>query len=63
MLSVELPPALTDVGVNEAEAPVGRPETLRYTDSALPETTAVEIVAVPEVDCSKLKLAGLTEIE
>src|SRR5437660_11029045 len=62
-VSVELPPAVTDVGLSEAVAPVGAPETERLTVSALPEVTAVEIVLVPEAPCWSVKLAGLAEIE
>jgi hypothetical protein len=43
-VSVELPPAVTVVGLNEAVAPVGRPEAARVIVSALPATSAVETV-------------------
>jgi hypothetical protein len=60
---VELPPAVTEVGLSEAVAPLGTPETLRLTVCALPAVTAVEIVLEPEVPCARLKLVGLAEIE
>jgi hypothetical protein len=60
---VELLPAVTDVGLSEALAPLGAPETVRATVPALPEVTAVEIVLVPEVPCTILKLVGLAEME
>ena len=44
---VELPPAVTEVGLSEAVAPAGAPLTESDTDPALPAVTAVEIVEVP----------------
>ena len=61
-VSVELPPAVTDVG-SDAVAPLGTPERARLTDCALPEVTAVEIELLPETPCWRLKLVGLAEIE
>ena len=46
-VSVELPPAVTEVGLNAAVTPDGRPLAARATDSAEPETRAVLIVLVP----------------
>ena len=46
-VSVELPPAVTEVGLNEAVTPDGRPLAARATDSAEPETRAVLIVLLP----------------
>jgi hypothetical protein len=62
-VSVEAPPAMTDVRLSDAVAPLGAPETERLTVCALPEVTAVEIVLVPEAPCRMLKLVGLAEIE
>src|SRR2546426_1630824 len=62
-VSVELPPAVTDVGLSAAVAPLGTPVTERLTVCALPEVTAVEIVLVPEAPCTRLKLVGLAAIE
>jgi len=62
-VSVELPPAVTDVGLSDAVAPLGTPVTERLTVCALPEVTAVEIVLVPEAPCTRLKLVGLAAIE
>jgi len=60
---VELPPAVTDVGLNVAVAPLGTPETVRLIVSALPETSAVEMVLIPCVPCTRVKLEGVAEIE
>lgn len=62
-VSVELPPAVTEVGLRLADAPAGVPDTVRATVSALPEVTAVEIVLVPEFPGARLKLVGFVEIE
>ncbi len=51
MVRVELPPAVTLVGLSDALAPAGRPDTLKVTVEAEPETTAVEMVLVPLVFC------------
>ena len=40
-VKVELPPAVTDVGLKLPVAPAGRPDTLRSTVCALPLVTAV----------------------
>lgn len=63
-MSVELPPALTEVGLKLALAPLGRPEILKVTVCVPPEVTAVEIVLVP-VECFPLRfrLVGFAEIE
>jgi hypothetical protein len=47
IVSVELPPAVTLVGLNEALAPLGSPLALKETDWAEPLVNAVEIVLVP----------------
>jgi hypothetical protein len=38
---VEPLPAVTDAGLKDPVAPAGRPDTLRVTDWALPDVTAV----------------------
>ena len=43
---VELPPAVTEAGLNEPVTPGGRPETARLTFSATPLVRAVVIVKV-----------------
>jgi hypothetical protein len=63
MVRVELPPAVTEVGLNDPLAPDGRPETLRLTDWALPLVTAVAMVEVPAAPCAMLTLDGLAEME
>src|SRR5438105_4578103 len=50
-----------DVGVTEALAPLGVPDTLRLIVPPLP-TTAVEMVLEPLVPCTRLRLPGLAEI-
>ena len=56
MVSVELAPEFTDDGLNDAVAPVGRPEALSAIDWAEPLVSVVETVAVSEPP-------GLTEPE
>jgi hypothetical protein len=45
-VSVELPPDVTLLGLNEALAPVGSPLALRLTACAEPDVTAVVMVLV-----------------
>jgi hypothetical protein len=52
-----------DPGLNEPLAPVGRPVMDKLMLWADPDVTAVEMVLVPEVFCTRLKLEGLAEIE
>src|SRR5437773_441858 len=59
--SVALPPALMDVGVTEALAPLGVPDTARLIVPPVP-TTVVEMVLEPLAPCTRLKLLGLAEI-
>src|SRR5436190_1547227 len=60
-LSVALLPELMDVGVTEALAPLGVPDTVRVTVSPCP-STVVELVLEPLAPCTRLKLLGLAEI-
>src|SRR5205814_1069971 len=53
--SVALPPALMDVGVTEALAPLGVPDTARLIVPPVP-TTVVEMVLEPLVPCTRLRL-------
>src|SRR5207248_1238775 len=62
-VSVELPPAVTDAGLSVAVAPAGVPFTVRFTVSAEPLVTAVEMVDVPFAPCTSERLAGLALIE
>ena len=55
---VELPPAVTLVGLSVAVTPLGAPETASDTVLALPDTTAVEMVLDPAAPCATLTLAG-----
>src|SRR5205823_499908 len=59
--SVALLPAVTDVGVTEALAPLGVPDTLRLIVPPLPPTV-VDMRLQPLVPCSRPKLLGLAEI-
>jgi len=60
---VELPPAATDAGLNEAVVPDGRPLALIAMLSALPLVTVVEIVEAAVVFCSAETLLGPALIE
>jgi len=62
-VSVELPPAVTEVGLSVAVAPAGVPLTVRLIVSAVPLVRAVEIVDVPLAPCANERLAGLALIE
>ena len=62
-VSVELPPAVTTLGLNDAVAPAGRPLAESVTLSAEPLTTAVEIVEVVLPPCTAETLLGLALIE
>src|SRR5438132_14095473 len=61
-VSVEAPPAVTEVGLRVAVAPAGVPLTVRLTVSAVPLVTAVEMVGGPLAPCSRGRLAGLALI-
>ena len=60
---IELPPAVTEVGLKDAVVPEGTPPVLSATVSATPLVTAVEIVEVVEAPCVAETLAGLAAIE
>src|SRR5207302_985401 len=62
-VSVELPPAVTDGGLNEAVAPEGRPLALSETVCAEPLVTAVAMVAVAPPFCVAETELGLALIE
>ena len=62
-LSVDDDPAIMEPGLSEALAPGGRPLTERLTLCVEPEVTVVEMVLVPEVPCTRLRLEGLAEME
>ena len=49
IVSVEELPAVTDVGLNVAVAPDGKPDALSDTVCAEPDVTAVETVVVTEL--------------
>jgi hypothetical protein len=63
MVSVLELPAVTEAGLNDAVAPLGRPEALRFTVCALPEVTAVLMVLVPVPPCAILRLLGAALME
>src|SRR5437773_8982108 len=60
---VELPPAVTELGLSVAVAPAGVPLTVRLTVSAEPLVTAVEIVDVPLAHCTSERLTGDAAVE
>jgi hypothetical protein len=60
---VDDPPAVTEVVLNETDAPVGSPLAESDTVCAGPLVTAVEILDVLLPPCAKLRLVGLAEIE
>ena len=62
-VSVEEPPEVTDVGLNEAAAPAGRPLADSDTVCAVPAVVAVDTVAVAEVPGFTAAEFGLTETE
>ena len=57
-VSVELEPAVTEVGENVALAPEGKRETERLTVPATPAVTAVEIVLLPLEFCPRVSVEG-----
>ena len=63
IVSVDDPPAVTDVGLNVAVAPDGSPDALSDTVCAEPEVTAVETVVVTELPWTTEPDVGLTEME
>src|SRR5437764_196361 len=54
-------PILMDVGVTEALAPLGVPDTARLIVPPVP-TTVVEMVLEPLVPCTRLRLLGRAEV-
>jgi hypothetical protein len=62
-VSVELPPAVTEVGFRLPLAPEGRPETARLTFWAAPDVTAVLMVLVPEPPWATVTVEGFALIE
>ena len=63
IVSVELPPAVTVLGLKDAVAPDGSPLALRVTVWAEPLTTAVLTVEVTLWPWSTVTLLGLALIE
>src|SRR5205814_1756825 len=59
--SVALPPALMDVGVTEALAPLGVPDTARLIVPRSAERRVGKVLG-PLVACTRLRLLGLAEI-
>ncbi len=51
------------MGLSDAVAPAGVPDTERVIAWALPLVTAVEIVLLPPAPCARVRLDGLAEIE
>ena len=63
IVMVELLPAVTAVGLNDAVAPAGSPVALRLTFCAEPLVTAVEMVDGPLEPCWIETLVGFAAIE
>ena len=63
MVRVEDWPAVMLAGLNDAVAPVGRPDALNATLWALPLVTEVEIVDVPLCPAVTVTVVGAAEIE
>jgi hypothetical protein len=63
MVMVELAPAVTLDGLNDATAPVGKPVALNATDWATPEDNTVLIVLVPIVPADTAAEVGEADIE
>ena len=62
-MSVELPPAVTELGLNDAVVPEGTPLAESATLSAEPLMTAVEMVDVVLPPCTAETLLGFALIE
>ena len=60
---VELPPAVTELGLKEAVAPEGSPEALKVTDCGFPLITVVLMVELTLWPWTTDTLLGLTLIE
>ena len=60
---VELPPAVTELGLSEAAILFDTPDTARFTVSAAPATTAVPMVLVTVVRRAALSVAGVAVME
>jgi hypothetical protein len=58
IVSVLLPPEVTEDGLNDALAPDGRPDADNATDSAEPDVTAVDTVVVAAEPAVTLPEAG-----
>src|SRR6185503_18904285 len=63
MLSVDEPPAVTEVGLNDALAPDGRPLADNATVCAEPAVTAVDTVAEVDEPAATEADVGDTEME
>src|SRR2546425_11012324 len=63
MVKVELPPAVTALGLNVAVAPAGSPPALSVTVCAEPLTRAVVMVLVAPCPSSTVRVLGLALIE
>jgi hypothetical protein len=60
---VDEPPAVTEAGLSDADAPAGTPDTLNATDSAEPVMTAVLTVDAPEDPCNTESEVGVALME
>lgn len=63
IVMVELAPAVTLDGLNDAPAPVGRPVAVNTTDWATPDDRTVLMVLVPDVPADTVAEMGEADIE
>jgi hypothetical protein len=63
MVTLEDAPAVTEVGLNVTLPPAGTPVALKVTVCAVPETTAVDAVAVAEEPWVTVPEAGDSDSE
>jgi hypothetical protein len=62
-VSIEAAPAVTAAGLRVAVRPLGDETALRLIESAVPVTSAVLIVLLPELPWTTVRLLGVAEIE
>jgi hypothetical protein len=63
IVNVDEPPAVTDVGLNDALAPDGNPDAENATDCAEPDVTAVFTVVEPDWPALTMADVGDTDTE
>src|SRR6267143_403588 len=61
-VSVDMPPPLTDAGLNEPDAPEPKPEALKLTVPVKPFVAVTVTVYVVLPPCAIVRLAGVAEM-